>query len=590
MDIKTVQGRFEHEGLSFLTIALPTFGKDLQKGLDLGYVDRRLFTGFQWKGGLPRLFGGFLDRVFDRGSGLLLTDPDVDAILAIRQLSLMYEKIALPCSDARRRKAMSGYIECELEVRQFDITRSKNQVLRFQSMFNRLFDTMLAPIDRAIYLQSLVPKHGPGATSDRISGNQKYNLRSWTDRLEEHFPALENLLPSHSYYDGLKDVHFHEPGSEIPVRVISVPKTLKTPRIIGIEPAAMQYAQQSILPELVRGIEGCKILNSLIGFDDQSPNQTMARQGSLTGSLATLDLSEASDRVSNQLVRDAFARFPFLHGAIDASRSRKADVPGYGVVRIAKFASMGSALCFPIEAMVFLTIICLGIEESLSKPLCRKDLLGLSGHVRVYGDDIIVPVDFVRCVVQELETFGFQVNLLKSYWNGKFRESCGKEYFNGEDVSIVRFRQEFPTQREHATRVISLISFRNQMYFSGYWDTCQWLDDRIRKLLRHFPVVAPTSRVLGRHSFLGYEIQKMHDTLHSPLVRGYVVSAVSPSDILDDVGALLKFHLKHARTDRAMHGNVNGWHDILPDVVGDHLERAGRPLAVNIKLRNALPF
>jgi hypothetical protein len=111
MDFKKVQVRVKHEGLSFLTITLPNFGKDFEKSLDQGYVDRRLFTGFQFRGGLPLFLGGFLDRVFDRGSGLLLDEPDIDAILAVRQLTLMFGKILVPCSDARTHKAMKQFIQ-----------------------------------------------------------------------------------------------------------------------------------------------------------------------------------------------------------------------------------------------------------------------------------------------------------------------------------------------------------------------------------------------------------------------------------------------------------------------------------------------
>jgi len=55
-DIKTFADRYEHEGLSFLTITLPRFGKDFQKSLDLGKVDSSLFAGFRRSGGLPYFY------------------------------------------------------------------------------------------------------------------------------------------------------------------------------------------------------------------------------------------------------------------------------------------------------------------------------------------------------------------------------------------------------------------------------------------------------------------------------------------------------------------------------------------------------
>jgi len=570
MDFKTVQVRCEHEGFSFLTITLPKFGKDLQKGLDRGWVDRDLFTGFQWRAGLPVFLRGFLDRVFDRSSGVLLDAPCIDAILAVRQLTLLYDKISLPCSDTRVRKAMRGYIDCENDVREVDSSMSSADLADFKRVSSLLFASIFSKVDSDIYYGKVVPKHGPGSTADKLRGNAKYRNRAWTQRLEKLFPAGEFLLPNWRFLDQYADVDIVEPGSEMPVQVISVPKTLKTPRIIAMEPTSVQYVQQGIYEILLKYLESDDKLNRLIGFDDQTPNQRMALEGSCNGTLATLDLSDASDRVSNQLVRLMLVDHPHLHGAVDACRSRKADVPGQGVVRLAKFASMGSALTFPMEAMVFTTLIFLGIERELNTPLSKKSIKAFLDKVRVYGDDIIVPVEYVQSIVSVLETFGSRVNTGKSFWTGKFRESCGRDYYDGSDVSVVRAREVFPTQRTHATGIISMVSLRNQLYQAGYWRTCSWLDDEIRAVIRYFPVVLPTSPVLGRHSFLGYQPERFDEHLHSPQVRGYVVSSRSPSDPLDGPGALLKFLIKRGG---------------LPSVDIRHLERAGRPHAVNIKLR-----
>jgi hypothetical protein len=336
----------------------------------------------------------------------------------------------------------------------------------------------------------------------------------------------------------------------------------------------MQYAQQAILDVLVEGVKNDHVLHSLIGFDDQTPNQVMARKGSLDGSLATLDLSEASDRVSNQLVRRLLSRHPWLFKAVDASRSRKADVPGYGVIRLAKFASMGSALCFPFEAMVFLTVCLVGIEESLSRPLTKADIRRYLGKVRVYGDDIIVPVDMVSLVLCSLETFGFKVNLSKSFWTGKFRESCGKEYYDGQDVSIVKVRTVLPLRRADARELVSTVSLRNQFYMALMWESARHLDAVIDSLLKGVPTVAPSSPSLGRYSFLGYDIHRMDEVLHRPLVRGYVLVPKIPRSPLGGYGALLKFLLKRG---------------VDPHSEG-HLERSGRPTSVDIRRRWIQPF
>jgi len=567
-DLKTVTERVEHEGLSFLTITLPSYGSDLQKSLDDGKVDHDLFLGFRKRGGLPLFLGGFLDRVFDRGTGLLLDDPCVDSIFAVRQLTLMFAKIAVPCSDERVKRAIHGYIKCEQEVKIADSSLSSELLREFKRISTIMFGDVYAAADREVFYGELIPNHGPGKTADRLTGNRKFDQREWPIRAEEHFPYGDYVLPNWRFAYRLDRVRFLEPRDERPVRVVTVPKTLKTPRIIAIEPTCMQYMQQALMAKLVPDLEKSDV-SSMIGFTDQSPNQRLALEGSAYGRLATLDMSEASDRVSNQHVRALLSHWPHLSGAVDACRSRKADVPGYGVQRLAKFASMGSALCFPFEAMVFLTVIMVGIQSEHKSQFTRKDIMSFSGQVRVYGDDLIVPVRYVPSVIRALEAFGLRVNMDKSYWNGKFRESCGKDYYDGHDVTVTRVRRLFPTRRSDVSEIISLISLRNQLYYAGLWKSAFSLDKVIEPILGHYPHVLETSPVLGRHSFVGFETHKTGKRLHNPLVMGWVAKSQIPKSKISGEGALLKCFLK--RGDE-------------PFADRRHLERQGRPESVDIKL------
>jgi hypothetical protein len=571
-DLKTVRDRVAHEGMSFLTITLPQFSADFQKSLDQGFVDSTSFAGFKRRSGLPVFLSGFLSRVFSV-DGRLLPEPCIDSIQSVRQLTLLFSKVEIKCSPKRILNAFAQFMECEQDVRRYDKLTSRDQLLRLRRMGSILFGDLFSKVDLAIYNGDIVPRHGPGSTADRLIANAKYNQRVWTRRLEELFPSSEYLYPSHRYWREAQRVDILEPGMEIPVRVISVPKTLKTPRIIAIEPTAMQYMQQAILETFVSEVQKDSLLYAFLGFDDQITNQSMAQQGSLDGSLATLDLSEASDRVSNQHVRELLSNHPWLFKAVDATRSRKADVRGYGVIRLAKFASMGSALCFVVEAMVFLTVCFLGIEEQLNRHLRRDEIESYRGRVRVYGDDIVVPTDMVESVVRNLETFGFKVNRAKSFWTGKFRESCGKEYYAGNDVSIVKVRTVLPARRSDVRELVSTVALRNNLFSSGMWQSARHLDDLLDRFL-HLPRVSPTSPSLGKHSFLGYDIHKMDASTHSPLVKGYAVVPAIPKSILNGLGALLKFFLK--RGDEP--------HD------KKHLERSGRPASVDIKRRWIRPF
>lgn len=574
-DLKTIIRRVEDEGLSFLTITLPQFASDFERGLEQGGLDSTLFKSFRKRACLPAFLQGFTSQVFDMEDGTLVDEPSLDCIQSIRQICNLFKKLEFPCSRERVEAALKQYVDTDTNVlaRMMNMERSKLSEFRFVA--GELFRDLFSSVGSDVYNGEIVPRHGPGSTQNRVLGNSKFKNRVWTERLEEYFPAMEFLFtnPAH-YLSGYDDVVWLERSQEPPVRVVTVPKTLKTPRIIAIEPVHTQYVQQGLMERFVDGIERDDILSHFIGFTDQEPNRTLACQGSRDGSLATLDLSEASDRVSVQHVTSLFSQHPLLLKSVMACRSEKADIPGYGIKSLAKFASMGSALTFPIEAMVFLTIVMLGIQRESRVPVSSKSIQRLAGKVRVYGDDIIVPVEYVRAVTDELEAFGLRVNSHKSFWTGKFRESCGGEYYDGVDVTYVKFRHSLPQSRRHATELAAAVSFRNQMYMSGYWKTAAYMDEYLSRIIP-MPRIHPESPGLGRVSLLDYEIQRWCPNLQRPLVRAAVSRPVIPRDPLDGEDALLKCFLK--RGDE-------------PFADSHHLERAGRPVAVDIKLRWVPPY
>lgn len=570
LDLKKIEMRVEDEGLSFLTITLPTFAKDFVKSLDAECVDRQSFKGFAFKGGLPLFLGGFLDLIFDRSNGRLLKSPSIPAIRAVLQVCNMYSKVNLPCSNAREVAAMRDYIQCEMDVRAADSARSTSQKEDFLRISKLLWAEFLSEVDTKVYHGGLLPKHGPGATADGLKGNLKFTQLEWTTRLEEYFPAGEMLIPNWGYTHILDRLTYHEPGAERPVKVTPVPKTLKAPRLIAIEPTCMQYAQQALKRELDESIERHDNPFNFVRYLDQTPNQRMAKLGSYgIGNLATLDLSEASDRVSTQHVELLLQNHPHLSRAVFACRSLKAEVPDHGVIHLAKFASMGSALTFPIEALVFTTVVFLGIESQLSRHLTRKDIKSFFGKVRVYGDDIIVPADFAVSVVRCLELFGFKVNRNKSFWTGRYRESCGKEYFDGYDVSQTRVRQVFPTQLKHTREIVATVALRNLLWEKDYFSTVAYLDRMIKGFIP-FPYVEPTSPALGRFRLEGHQTDRWDPSLHRPLVKAAVLKPRKRRSKIDDYAALMKIFTRDSE---------------LPFEDVNHLEYAGRPVSVDIKTR-----
>lgn len=604
-DIGTVVSRCENEGISFMTITLPDFEKAFLRGLELGQVSTSDFPAFKrGSGRLPAFLQGFVSKVFDVESGLLLQEPCVDSIFAVRQLCCLAGKIELPCSYSRVVRAMQAYVECEREVEEWECTVAQETLTGFKAASRLLFAGVFASVDDDVYNYRLSPRHGPGSTADGLLGNQKYSLAEWTHRLESVFPFGEYGLPNWGYFPQLDHVSFSEPGAERPVRVTPVPKTLRTPRIIAIEPTCMQFMQQGLMKALVRELEDSRQpFWGMIGFLDQGPNQSLARRGSLTGSLATLDLKEASDRVPNLLVDLMLEDHPWLQEGVRACRSTRAEIPelGLSLPKLRKFASMGSAVCFPFEAMVFLAVAFMGIAKARRRTLSLSLVRELRGEVRVYGDDIIVPVDCVDEVIHSLGLFGFQVNRGKSFWMGKFRESCGGDFYGGEDVTPIRLKKEFPSSLRDGKRVAALVGFRNRLYKRGLWETASWLDDRLRILLRgRFPIVESTSPALGRHSFLPYQQERICPQEHSPKVRAFVLRPRIPKNSIDGMAALMKClssssddkSLERMSPELVLSSLDDGFLFLREPTFKDkeHLELSGRATAVATRLKWVSPY
>lgn len=569
-DIETITRRVKNEGLSFLTITLPTFCSDFERCLSEEKVDPVAFAGFSRRKALPRLFGGLLDLVFDRQSGLLLDKPCITAIFFIRQITLVCKKVRMSCSLKRDHAAFAGYVQCEKELRAYGKSSYfKDLRKEFRFFAEALWAPLLAGIDYDVYHRNLVPKHGSGAVAERISGNRKYEQKEWPSRLGKSFPIEEFALANFAWFEQLDNISILEPGSERPVRVITVPKTMKAPRIIAIEPMCMQYTQQSLLEILVPALTS--LTRGSLNFRSQEKNQKLALESSRSGDFATLDLSEASDRVHSALVFDMLACAPNLRKAAFACRSTRADVPGFGIIPIVKFASMGSALCFPFEAMVFLTIVFKAYVRAKQVGVTEKLIHQFFREVCIYGDDIIIPTDMTSYVTHELTAFGLKVNTRKTFSTGKFRESCGLDAYDGNNIKPVYCRSLPPESRRDASARVSWTSLGNQLYLAGCWESARF----VRSQLGLQPVVDEDSSLLGSVTFLPLRsVSRWNKDLHRWETKGEVISVQSPPSLVDGHAALMKFFLK--RGDE-------------PHFDKKHLERSGRPDCVRTKIRWASP-
>jgi len=551
-DLKTIRSRVKDEGISFLTITLPQFGKDFERCLELGFIDTSLFQQFRKNKGTPAFLRGFLCRIFNHETRRIFDDQDSpdssdipNLVDAVRQICLAFKKLEIPCTPTREYKALQNFIEVERSFSDFQI--SAEAALAFVNVSSMLWD----PILRNIRLDELVPRHGPGQTAERVFGNSKFAWQFWHQRLEPFFPLVDTAYPisiGASYDDSeeLKGVTLLNRHEELPVRVTPVPKTLKGPRIIAIEPACMQYTQQAIMDVLFQRLESHVMTRGHVNFRDQSVNQALAMSASIDGRLATVDLKDASDRVPRFLALSMFRGNLELQSAIDACRSRWAIMPdGTRVGPLRKFASMGSALCFPVEAMYFYTLCVMALLKKRNLLVSRKNCYIVSRDVYVYGDDIIVPADDVETVLDTLQQYNCRVNTDKTFWRGSFRESCGVDAFRGRIVTPVYVKRTRPKNRQQASNIVSWVATGNLFYKKGYLLTSQYFFRKVEEILGPLATVSETSEGLGRHHPWTYVPRKRYNRRYQRLEeRRWVPRPVYRTDVLDGYGALMKCFLK----------------------------------------------
>jgi len=541
-DLNKIRSRVKHEGISFLTITLPSFGQEFERSLESMEATSCSFPGWKKSKCLPAFLQGFTRLVFDAETGRLLDEPDIGAIEGIRQIAYSFKKLKLPCGPGRVDKALSGFKEVECILQE---SMPSSDVHLFNEVSRLLWGNVFAG---EFDPQQLIPKHGPGQTGEHITGNQKYSHRVWYERLEPFFPSDAFIMSCVSQFtddaEGLDSVQFVPSEHELPVRITPVPKTLKGPRIIAIEPVCMQYAQQALARHIIGKLKVHDITAGHINFDDQSVNRKLAMTASSDRLYATLDLSDASDRVPLSLVSSMLDVYPDLRDAILACRSKAAQMPDGEIIHLRKFASMGSALCFPIEAMVFFTGIIVSILKSKNLPVTLRNMYNISRSVYVYGDDIIIPIDWVDIVLETLASFYCKVNVRKSFWKGYFRESCGMDAYAGYDVTPTYLRSMPPKNKGSISGLLSWIATSNLFYLRGYWRTADLLKNRVESLKGTLPIVLKNSPGVGWLSFQrGHSVHRWNTKLHRPEVSTYVASTVYRKDALEGYSALLKCFL-----------------------------------------------
>lgn len=358
----------------------------------------------------------------------------------IRQIKAFFSKNA-EFTDMERcsESAKKSFLEAEL------LCQSTNDFLRFPcaqqvlkedidlrlavTEAERIIDVVLGDIRKFFNRLPQLVKITGGATEDRPRRKALPFLKM--SRKLRCTTMSRPLLSAYLQYVGYrKEPHVTCVDTN---RIVFVPKNYKTFRTIACEPTAslpFQLAFDSFAKEKLRN-EGCTLF-------DQSQNSEKARIGSLHNSFCTLDLSMASDTLAYETVKWLLPKQWFHY--LDSLRCRRfRGEVGQGVY--SKFSSMGNGSTFSLESLIFYALL----RASGSK----------SGSV--YGDDIIVEPEYLPLLLKLLGFFGFRVNHDKSYTDGPFRESCGKDWLNGVLVTPFYVRSLPKTHSELSHFVNGLV-------------------------------------------------------------------------------------------------------------------------------------
>lgn len=368
-------------------------------------------------------------------------EPDYTALsvhdaIHLRQISAFFQKRSdLELGIDRKRVAVIRFIEAEKLCFETNVILEKRA--RGEFVFSPRVERVLFHARRKVSqilgdvpaLEDLKLRFGPGATTQvpKRSASARRKLSQVHACSEELLPVVKDVL---------EEMPSLIPWGEgdtavVPVEIhagnlVFVPKSFKTDRSVVVEPSLNTMVQAGI-GDYMSG----RLRHSGIDLRDQSRNKALAREGSITGALATLDLSSASDTIAIELVHELLPVDWFLF--LSQFRTGTCECDGVSI-KLQKFSSMGNGFTFPLESLIFYALAssCVNYEEQ--------------SKVSVYGDDIIVPTPAYELLCEVLNAVGFIPNREKSFSSGPFRESCGGDYLSGIDIRPVYQKQTLTGQ------------------------------------------------------------------------------------------------------------------------------------------------
>jgi hypothetical protein len=260
-------------------------------------------------------------------------------------------------------------------------------------------------------------------------------------------------------------------------KLVCVPKDSRGPRLICVHPKEAVWIQLGLAKKLEAQISSHRLTAGRINFTDQTVNANIALLSSKSQRFTTLDLKEASDRMSCELVRHLFG--DWLYAIISCTRAECIKLLDGRVIPLQKWAPMGNGLTFPVQSLVFWSLVRAGISTHY----------GVScDEVYVFGDDIAFPSEYTEGAIGGLVMAGLVPNMAKTFSKGFFRESCGTDAFKGVSVTPLRMRAGDIVTLKH---IVSTLDLAKRLRLAGYEQCASFLYRVVRSTLEKRRLALP---------------------------------------------------------------------------------------------------
>ncbi len=214
----------------------------------------------------------------------------------------------------------------------------------------------------------------------------------------------------------------------------TVPKNQDKRRFAAKEPTGNVFLQ--------KGTEAClisRLRNAGLDLSTlQASHKEIAYGSSISTLTATIDFADASNCISNVLVR--YLVPPVWYKLLRDIKSREIKIDDEWHT-MHMFSNMGNATTFPIETLIFYCLATAAYDVH-TRPYSRSFLCESESKsvCSVFGDDTILPSVAFPLFEKIVTSVGLIVNKDKSHHKIKdrFRESCGADFLYGRSVRPFR--------------------------------------------------------------------------------------------------------------------------------------------------------